>query len=552
VTFHFRGVSTARLLAALLLLLSVLLALLVSPNPVGGAAGVLGRTPAPEEPTSPTVRLKVLAINDLHGHLSRTEEISGRPVGGVAYLATYLKQRSAAAPHSLIVSAGDLFGASDPESALLDEVPTVDAATAMGIHINAPGNHELDRGVDRFLEVTASACRFGGCQESGAIRQVSSNVWSTSTGAPLLDPYSLERIDGVPVAFIGAVHGSVPLLNRRGTINDVWFLDPAQAINTTVGELIKHGVHAFVLVIHEGGYLDADGRLVGPITSILDRLRPEVQVVISAHTHHGYAVRRDGRLVTQAFADAQAFADIDLTLDRASGTIANAEAEIVRVYSDAVPADPTVERIVAQAAAATAARTTPLVGVAAAELTKLHPSRAGETELGNLVADAQRAAVGADIAVTNLFNIRASIDPGEVTWRDLFIVHPYAQRLVALSLTGSQLYTLFNQQWTIEEGNEMFRPLQVSGLRVSWDGRRPLGDRVVSLRLADGSRIDLDATYRVVVNDFLARGGDGCAVLAAAGPREMGPIEADALAAYIPQLPQPFTAGIEGRLTRLD
>jgi len=102
-----------------------------------------------------------------------------------------------------------------------------------------------------------------------------------------------------------------------------------------------------------------------------------------------------------------------------------------------------------------------------------------------------------------------------------------------------------------EDGAEEYRPLQVSGLSVVWDGRRPRGERIVALRLPSGNPIDRTGSYRVVVNDFLADGGDGCSVLRSSGEREYGPVEADALAGYIGSLAQPFSANAGGRITRL-
>jgi 5'-nucleotidase len=86
---------------------------------------------------------------------------------------------------------------------------------------------------------------------------------------------------------------------------------------------------------------------------------------------------------------------------------------------------------------------------------------------------------------------------------------------------------------------------------VTWDGRRPRGDRITALALDDGRPIDRAGRYRITVNSFLA-GGDGFTVLAAGAEREVGPVDLDALVEYVEQLLQPFSARTEGRISRSD
>jgi 5'-nucleotidase len=312
-------------------------------------------------------------------------------------------------------------------------------------------------------------------------------------------------------------------------------------------------VETFIVLIHEGGWVDADGHLRGPIVPILDSLDPAVDLVISSHTHQRYAVEYDGRLVTQGYADGAAFVDIDLTIDRKTGDVARRDWEIVTTYHDVVTPDPAVQRIVEQAAAAVAPTVTRQVGTAAMEISRLERSPAGETPLGNLVADSQRWMMGTDLAVTSLFSMRSDIFPGPVTWRDLYLVESYRHELMVMTLTGEQLYRLFNQQWTrADDGSELYRPLQVSGIRVVWDARRRMGDRVVSLTNDFGAPIARSRTYTVTVNAYIAGGGDGCQELLAGVPNDVGPTDVDALVAYVSQLDQPFVAQIEGRIRRLE
>jgi 5'-nucleotidase len=121
-----------------------------------------------------------------------------------------------------------------------------------------------------------------------------------------------------------------------------------------------------------------------------------------------------------------------------------------------------------------------------------------------------------------------------------------------MTLTGDQLFTLFNQQWSVNAaGSEMHRPLQVSNLRVTWDAARPRGDRIVSLATGDGQLIDRGARYTITVNSFLAGGGDAFSVLTEGTEREVGPSDHSALVDFVRALPQPFNTTTEGRLQRV-
>ncbi|MCA8906939.1 MAG: 5'-nucleotidase C-terminal domain-containing protein [Rhodospirillaceae bacterium] len=178
--------------------------------------------------------------------------------------------------------------------------------------------------------------------------------------------------------------------------------------------------------------------------------------------------------------------------------------------------------------------------------------RTGEAAFGNLVADAMRAAVGADIAITNGGGIRADRDypAGSVlTRRDIQEELPFGNRTVLLELTGADVLAALETGFSgIEEGAGRFP--QVSGLAVGYDPTRPAGARVVSVTVG-GAPLDPAATYRVATNDFLARGGDGYAALTH-GRTLIDPTSGGLMATQV--IDHIATAGtvaptVEGRLT---
>lgn len=533
------------------------------------ACGATAAGVAPEPGARP-VRLQILALNDFHGALS-PRSVQGRPAGGAAVLAAYLGERAAAAEAeggtTLLVHAGDMIGGSPLDSALLQDEPTVRVLDAMGMAFGAAGNHEFDEGAEELLRLQHGGCHpatepLTGCFEGARFRWLAANVVRAEGGEPLLPPYAVVEVQGVPVGFIGVVLEETPTIAARRGVAGLRFLDEVEAVNRYAAELKRRGVRAVVVLIHQGGYGRPDGSapISGPIADLVPRFDPEVDVVVSGHTHQGYVGRIAGRLVTQAYASGTAFADIDLVLDAAGRDVVASRAELVTTFhrrdpgdpASAVPPDPAVAALVARADALVAPIAARVVGTAAADLTRVQ-SRAGESALGNLIADAQRAATGAQIALTNPGGIRDDIRAGEVTYADLFAVQPFGNGLVTMTLTGEQIHRVLERQWQPGPGgSQRVRFLQVSGLRYVWDDARPVGRKVVRLELADGTPVGRARRYTVTVNDFLAEGGDAFTPFRAGADRRGGPLDLDALVEHVRRLPQPFGAAVEGRITRRD
>ena len=125
---------------------------------------------------SKTVDVQLLGLNDFHGHLEAntpgTISPSGRPAtpntdppfddrvraGGVEYLATYIRNLESQHRNSLVVSAGDLIGASPLLSALFHDEPTIEAMNKIGLDLNAVGNHEFDEGATELKRMQNGGC----------------------------------------------------------------------------------------------------------------------------------------------------------------------------------------------------------------------------------------------------------------------------------------------------------------------------------------------------------------------------------------------------------
>jgi 5'-nucleotidase len=539
----------------------------------------------------PVVSLNLLSINDFHGQLS-PRTVAGRQAGGAAVLAAYLK--AASNDNTLIVHDGDQVGASPPNSALLEDEPSISFFNLLANPhcrpfsrqmqmprsvqpfaqqrcnlIGTLGNHEFDDGRAELLRLHTGGNHRNGpfledTWEGARFPMVSSNVIDQSTGESLLPPYSIYYREGVRIGVIGAVLKETPSIVSPSGVAGLRFVDEADAINRSVAELRRHGVRAIVVALHQGGQQTSyDGptnpaadTVTGPVVEIIKRLDDEVDVVLSGHAHgftNALVPNASGKpiLVTQAFSAGTAYADIELVISRRSRDIVEKSAVVHTTWADqgaGLSPDPDVAALVAQADARVKPLVERLVGLALGDITRTE-TPAGESALGNLIADAQRVATEAQISFMNPGGIRADLPGGEVSWGALFAIQPFANDLVSMDLTGLQIKTLLEQQWI---GQSYPRLLKPSGIQYSWSTSRPEGNRIIDMRDAAGAPINPAATYRVTVNSFLAGGGDNFTVLTEGKNRVVGPVDLDALVDYIEALPQPFSGSIEGRIERVD
>jgi 5'-nucleotidase len=546
---------------------------------------------APNATGAGTVHLQLLGFNDFHGNLQIPVGGSSRPVGGAAALAAYLKAAEREMPdRTLILHAGDQLGASPPATRLLRNEPGIeflnllanrhcrygDATRAVPARewrhhpnrcnvVGTLGNHEFDAGIDeihRLLEGGNSAD--GPFLENpfrgSRVPYVCSNVRDRRSGQLLLPAYTVVSLGGIPVGVIGAVLRETPSIVPAWAVRDVEFLDEAQSINQAAAELEAQGIHTLIVIIHQGltpVVTDSGYDFRGPLRELIARLDPDIDVVISGHTHNftnALLPSRDGTpvLVTQAYSYGVAFARIDLTVDPRTREVVAKSARIVPTWADVSPGlegDTQARKLTDASQALVAARVSRVVGVLQQPMRRA-VSAAGESALGDLVADAQRAATHADIALMNPGGLRSDLSAGPVTFGDVLTVHPFANHLVTLEMTGQQLLAVLEQQWP-REGSAAPRILKTSGLRYSWDATRPVGEHVRAACDASAAPIDAQHRYRVTVNDFLAAGGDDFSALVSVGPGEVGPLDSEALDAYL-HLHNPAAPPEQPRLSRAD
>ena len=522
-------------------------------------------TPPAQAPAAP-IEVQILAINDFHGNIETPPEptsitkpdgtILKARVGGAAQLASALE--GARQPNSITVAAGDLIGASPLASAYFLDEPTIDAMNLLGLSLASVGNHEFDKGSAELLRMQNGGCGkntsrvpcrlepFAGAR----FQYLAANVQRVD-GSSIFPAIAVRQVGAIKIGFIGETLKETGTLVSPAGVAGLTFADEAATANALVPKLKAQGADAIVLLIHQGGRVPDTYEekgctdFAGDILPIVDKLDPAITTVISGHTHNAYActLERGGvsRLLTSAGKYGFLYTDVRLSFDPTTHRLLGETAANVPVTGEA-GASQSVAELVDRYSAAVKPAAERVVGHLAGPALKTQEN--GESPVADLIADAQLAATkaanrgDADISFINTGGTRTDLIPrsdGNVTYGQIFALEPFGNTLVVRTLSGVQLKALLEQQFPDEDGKAAPRPSTLvpsANFHFAFDLSRPEGSRIASMTL-DGKPIDPTGRYRVVVNNFLASGGDKYSVLTQGTDTFDAGLDLDALEAWL-------------------
>jgi len=535
-----------------------------------GACAAQVTPPRPLASHAP-VEVQILAFNDFHGNLETPDPVEVTEpdgtkqkimTGGAAHLAAALAGLRIGHPNTITVSAGDTIGASPLISANYLDEPTIDAMNLMGLEIGSIGNHEFDRGARELKRMQAGGCDkftrripcalepFGGAR----FRYLAANVLQAD-GTTIFPATAIKRFetsDGpITIGFIGeTLKGTANLVTPSG-VSGLTFKDEADTANALVPKLKAAGADTIVLLIHQGGKTPqftvgntCDG-LTGEIMPIVRRLDPAITTVISGHTHWAYICRGTtqigaDRLLTSAGKYGYFLTDLRLEFDPASHRLIAQNAHSVVIGNGERGTDAAEEGLVARYAAAVAPIAERVIGHLTAPAPRAEDE--GESAATDLIADSMLAATrapemgGAQLALVNATGVRVSLPAGDIKYGQAFQMMPFGNNLVVITLTGAQLKTAIAQQYAgamPPKGQRPYALATSAGFTYTVDMTQPVGSRVSDIRLG-GKPINPAGHYRVVVNNYLASGGDSLTGFTAGTDlTDRGIIDLDALVAWI-------------------
>ncbi len=491
--------------------------------------------------------LTVIGLTDYHGQLEPTTlPVDGInvQVGGAAYLATlfdeelahfiqYDEETPKPPDTALLLASGDNVGASPPNSALLEDVPTIDVLNAWGLDATAYGNHEFDYGLDRLLMH----------QDRANFPFLAVNIKDEATGrAPeWVQSSKLFTLNGIKVGVIGAALENTPELVAAGNTEGLLFLPAAEEIRKESRKLQGMGAQVQIVVIHEGtsiGSNAVDGMppspWEGPVIDIAEMLQDTtIDVILAGHTHRISNLMVGNILVGQGLNAGASYSVVQLVTAGAGKNHdviwAGGSTRVAKILG--VDAREDVQAIVDAANDETAVLRNQVIGTQQSDILR-DPARLNESAMGNLVADAMWDKYpGIDAAYTNSGGLRADLvcsPPSageaacEITWGEVFAVLPFGNRTTILTLDYASLEAAFINGFSpvCDTSVHSGRFPQIAGLRVQFhcDGTAPVIDAIWRTPEGIGGPEILlgpGDSVRLVTNDFMYTGGDGYTMFSA-------------------------------------
>jgi len=522
------------------------------------------------------VEVQLLGFNDYHGHI-KTDAVGFRvDEGGGEYLAAKLAELRDGKENSITVAAGDLIGGSPAFSGLFHDEPSVESLNVMGLDISGVGNHEFDEGVDELLRMQNGGCHpVDGCYfpdepYAGAdFKWLAANVVSEFDGSTTpLPAYTIRKINGIKIGFIGMTLEATDSLVAAAGIQGWDFQDEAETANNLVPILKHKGVEAIVVLLHEGGNQDpapgdynACENFTGPVAAINAALDPEIDIMITGHTHQPYNCRLpdaagNDRIVTSSYQYGRVVTEVTLVLDRRTKDVDRAKSSAFNhaVVRDELFADEGVTAVIDKWQPLFDAQANTVVGSILADINRGgNPpgnDRGVESAAGNLVADAQFSATqnfGSQVAFMNPGGVRSDLTyaesqaipegDGNVTFGEAFTFQPFNNGLEVLTMSGEQIIAVLEEQCQPVDSSRPFLHLGVSE-GFSYDLEKTIDEGVcTSVTISNvqigGVALVETADYLVAVNSFLADGGDNFGTFTQASDRVTWGLDLDALTTYL-------------------
>ncbi len=450
------------------LILFVLLALLT-------ACAAPSQPPAPSpSPPAEVRQITIFYTSDEHGYLEPRED-GIYTIGGAAGLMAVLREEGydPQADTALLLSGGDMW-VGPAISSWFRGASTIEVFNQMGYDAAAIGNHDFDYGPEVLAERA----------EQAEFPFLSANLTEVDTGRSpsYAHPYAIREVNGVRVGIVGLSLRTTPEIVLPEHVEGLAFGDYAEALRETVPRVRAEGADLVIVVSHVCG---SDLLNLTPVAAELG-----IPLLAGGHCHRLAIAERLGVQVIAPGAHMAYAVRADIFYDPATGTVVDQQAQAIwnryrTTKGPPVPPDPEVAAIVDRWADEVEEALGEVIGYTADGIPV-------GWEMYNLVTDAWLWYVPeADLAISNLGGFREDIPPGEITLADVVAVLPFENTLIEVELTG-------------EEVVENLRCCggAVAGMRVEG-----VGDDLTVV-LDDGSPIDPEAVYRVLVNSYMYQGGD--------------------------------------------
>jgi 2',3'-cyclic-nucleotide 2'-phosphodiesterase (5'-nucleotidase family) len=469
-------------------------------------------------------RLTIVHTNDTH---ARAKEGDGL---GFAKVSTIIQKVKKENPNTLVFDAGDTFHGQTIATLNRGE-SIVRLMNDIGYNAMAPGNHDFNYGYQRLVELN----------ELTNFPILAANV-RKEDGSNLLDAYVIIETAGLKVGIIGLATPETTHKTHPDNIKGLTFTNPIEAAKQSV-EVLKDKTDLIIALSHLG----MNKYSVDTSIKVAEEVEG-IDLIIDGHSHTvlEQGLKVGNTLIVSTGEYGKNLGIVDLYYQ--DGKVVNMEARLISKDSAAeIAEDEAIVNVIKEIEGEQAEMLNQVVGKTAVTLEgEREKVRRGETNLGNLIADAMVYVTGADCALLNGGGIRASIDAGDITKGEIITVLPFGNYIVTQRVTGAEIKA------ALEHGTRAYPEFSggfphVSGIKFVMDIGRQAGDRVLNISV-NGQPLDLNKEYVLATNDFIAAGGDTYTMLVD-NPilNEYGALD-EALIAYI-QEKRTVNPAVEGRIT---
>jgi len=490
------------------------------------------------------VTLSVLGTNDVHGALSAQPGRGGLTTFS-GYVAAIRSARATDGGGVLLIDGGDMWQGT-LESNLTEGASVVAAYNALEYTAATIGNHEFDFGPigpatipQNEADDPRGALKLRATEANFPL--LAANLINTLTDEPVewenVQPSIVVKVAGVKVGIIGVMTRSALSATIAANVQGLRVAPLAETIVKEAQTLRENGATLVIVTAHAGGDcrefddpLDLSScDLTAEIMQVANELPPGlVDHIVAGHQHQRIAHIVNGISITSNYSNAQLFGRVDFTINlrtltvdhrevfaprfvcsfvhEFSGECATAASDlattvVARYEGEAITPMDDIAAIAGRAATLVEKKKGERIGVYLD--TAITLSDRPESALGHLMTDAMLQSNDADVSLHNVSGgIRANLPQGELTYGSVFKMFPFDNRVVILDLSGAELRRVLANQVP-----RMQQRAGISGMQVFVDCSG--GDMQISMRLANGKEIQDGDRVKVVVNDFLAFGGDG-------------------------------------------
>ena len=488
-----------------------------APSVTPGSLGKKARVLIPSTPTYLANSISIDYFSDFHGAI----QVPTSKIGGAANLATYFakdKLRSAV----ITAAGGDNFGAAPPISSQFEEIPAVKAENMMGLDVTAVGNHEHDR----------DSVHLNKMMDLSTFEWVGSN-YTNASAFKKLKPYTIIERGGVKVGFVGTTTLETMAITPPANLAGATITDPAPAAQKAIDDVRKAGADFVVSINHIGYSNDSADKAVGDLIDFAGALKG-ADLVYGGHTHLKWAGLVNGTLVQEVPNAGVLYSRSQICFDKVTKALIGTSQDFVVPDGNKVDPNADVAAMVKTYEDQMAAK----FDIKIATITNVFPhggspqiQRVGESAIGDYFSDIVRKKYKTDFALLNGGGIRANLpaltytpqdktlgrpkaatDLGtfDVTLGDVYTVFPFGNAVSTTKITGKTVWSfLENGVSEVEKGSGRF-PV-VSGLKFEFTASAPVGQRVTSVSMVDGTPIlnDTSKSYTLATLDYMILGGDG-------------------------------------------